>query len=527
MDLTFDWGTPVNIPVPTGVAEEPIPWEDLKFHPAALFDLRRHLGALSDQPALFTRYQKNFRASDLSWFTVGLASCTDVIAHNSFPPEFSIVRKNTPSAKEGGTEVRASLRNEVKNLACDALALMDRAFGGVTLMIHIEGATRPGAPKAPEYHRAEVYFTKHFLQEEPNISRTVSDLVQRFIVEAGFPAMHRYERCAKALWPSTYQSTTIRAEDAPLPYPQHGLQPVANPPGSSMFVYHGKPLKTRPTAPPPANAGSSTALGARVHCPIPVNGATRGSTPVRTSSFDEYGFQEETFTPSQHQLMECFEQEGRLKSQIRDLQSALTNREKEIDEAREEISQLKREIESLNVALDGYSHVAASDTSSSVFSDPSAILDSPRLPLNVTIRSPRSGTPRSGTPRAQSPRAQSPCVEPPAFIFPNPASPSRPRKPTAPRTPCHGSSSKTTGNISSPLASSSRHADTQSNEAPPDSSVAAFLIFLADNNLSIHASAIGVLARKVAAFNWKDELRTIGIQEELLDDLMGLMLLAF
>ena len=67
------WGFAANIPVPPGGATQIIPeWIDLKFNPLGLFNLRRRLGALGDQPGIFTRYQGKFLQSDISWFAAGL-----------------------------------------------------------------------------------------------------------------------------------------------------------------------------------------------------------------------------------------------------------------------------------------------------------------------------------------------------------------------------------------------------------------------------------------------------------------------
>ena len=53
------------------------------------------------------------------------------------------------------------------------------------MVVHVEGATRPGSPNEPEYIKANVYFPGHMVREEPYTSNVVSDIVQRFIRNIG------------------------------------------------------------------------------------------------------------------------------------------------------------------------------------------------------------------------------------------------------------------------------------------------------------------------------------------------------
>lgn len=115
--------------------------------------------------------------------------------------------------------------------------MWDRMFGGTTLVIHVDGTTRPGSPRRPEFVKTDVYFPGHLLRlnDAQRYSDTISDMVQRFIIDIGLPTIERYERCAKRHWPLT------GGRIIPLPYPQQGTQPPAVPPNSSTFVYHGRP----------------------------------------------------------------------------------------------------------------------------------------------------------------------------------------------------------------------------------------------------------------------------------------------
>jgi len=114
-------------------------------------------------------------------------------------------------------------------------SLWDRTFGGTTLIIHVEGATRPGSPNEPQYVKADVYFPGHMVREVPYTSIVVSDIVQWFIRDIGIPTIERFNRCARLLWNMSPYSGPI-----PAPYPLQTTSPMASPPGSSVFTYYGK-----------------------------------------------------------------------------------------------------------------------------------------------------------------------------------------------------------------------------------------------------------------------------------------------
>lgn len=116
--------------------------------------------------------------------------------------------------------------------------MWDRSFGGTTLVIHVEGTTRPGSPKRPEFVKADVYFPGYFLQlnNGRHYSNAVSEIVQRFILDIGLPTIERYETCAiAARW------ITPTSRSTPLPYAQQSFHPPADPATSSNFIYHGRP----------------------------------------------------------------------------------------------------------------------------------------------------------------------------------------------------------------------------------------------------------------------------------------------
>jgi hypothetical protein len=87
---------------PVGYGGQPLAWSDLKFNPVGLYSLRQHLGMLSDQRGIFTRYQQSFFASDLAWFAAGASKDkTHHVQPNTFHSLFGVLRENTPTGVPG------------------------------------------------------------------------------------------------------------------------------------------------------------------------------------------------------------------------------------------------------------------------------------------------------------------------------------------------------------------------------------------------------------------------------------------
>jgi hypothetical protein len=112
-------------------------------------------------------------------------------------------------------------------------------------VIHVEGATRPNSPRLPNYTKANVYFPRHLINEDPQYSPILSRMVQDYFVNIGLPVVGRWERCARGMWPLT------QGRNAPVPqaYPAQSV-PASIPNGSSTFVYHGHSVNTNPTPTP-------------------------------------------------------------------------------------------------------------------------------------------------------------------------------------------------------------------------------------------------------------------------------------
>jgi hypothetical protein len=114
---------------------------------------------------------------------------------------------------------------------------MDRAYGGVSLFLHVEGANRPNSPLHPEFVKANVYFPGYLYIKDARFPPIISRMTQQFITEIGLPVIERWERCARAKW-------LLTRGPSPLPYPE---QDDATPNGSSTFVIHGRRIVTDPT----------------------------------------------------------------------------------------------------------------------------------------------------------------------------------------------------------------------------------------------------------------------------------------
>jgi hypothetical protein len=112
------WRTTVDISTPPGGATDTVPsWSDLKFNPLGLYNLRRRLGAVPDQPGAFMRHKHNFLHSDISWFAAGLhTDGQHVTPVDQFHILFQTAREHT------GFGLHAhKLRNEVRNNVRDAV----------------------------------------------------------------------------------------------------------------------------------------------------------------------------------------------------------------------------------------------------------------------------------------------------------------------------------------------------------------------------------------------------------------------
>jgi hypothetical protein len=325
----WNWGIPVSILEPPGAGTQPLGWQQLRFNQIGLYDLRRRIGVFASEPGVYDNHRARFDSADLAWFAAGLSTEVLHLTQNAFPPELQNLRQGMPTGPVG-SQARAAIRARIQKLTFDLVriilthsnafltdiiqaALWDRTFGGATLILHVEGATRPNAPRRPEYVKADVYFPGYLIREDPRISPIISELVQQYITDIGMPVIERWERCARTLWSLTQGDGNL----LPLPYPSQPMQPDAIPRNSSTFVYHGRPL----TPPSPHNV----------------------------TVIDEY--EEEELTPSMLEIIDMIDQRDTYKSQLETAQAALSATERALRESLAREEELKRQLENSTAIL--------------------------------------------------------------------------------------------------------------------------------------------------------------------------------
>jgi hypothetical protein len=161
--------------------------------------------------------------------------------------------------------------------------MWDRAYGGSTLVIHVEGATIPGAPNLPEYLKADVYLPPHLIDERPECHFPIAAMVQTFIEEIGIPTVNRFiEAGRKFGWTfSQKQSTYAKPSSQNL-----ALIPPPAKTGSAHYIFYGRPYGSLPLhSLPPQHSNSD-----QQHRPMPAPTSTWPSSP--SESTDEYFFDE-------------------------------------------------------------------------------------------------------------------------------------------------------------------------------------------------------------------------------------------
>ena len=99
----FKWGVPVTIPIPP-FGDGGVPsWSDLKFNPFGIYNIRCHIGALANEPGIFTHYKHWFEAADIAWFAAGTSEDGNYhVSTDTFHHAFNVVWSELPSGDEGG-----------------------------------------------------------------------------------------------------------------------------------------------------------------------------------------------------------------------------------------------------------------------------------------------------------------------------------------------------------------------------------------------------------------------------------------
>ncbi len=117
--------------------------------------------------------------------------------------------------------------------------LLDRAFGGSTMVIHFECRTSPGTPAAPEYLKAKVYLPPStIISELPESHGPLASVVQTFLEQVALHTKLRWENVGKESFGWKLESTGF----SPSALPEIEPFTVTAPPGSSIYVIHGRPF---------------------------------------------------------------------------------------------------------------------------------------------------------------------------------------------------------------------------------------------------------------------------------------------
>ncbi|KAJ7233792.1 hypothetical protein C8J57DRAFT_1249687 [Mycena rebaudengoi] len=250
----WDWGLPgISIPPPPGPEHSaptslPPSWEDLKFNPIGLYNLRRRLGVFPNQPGVYTTHKPRFDAADLAWIAAGASEDgRHHVAALQFFSAFFVLRNSLPT-DEAGWAQRKGFSGMIQKLIFDLATMWDRTFGGTTMVLHIDGTTRPKALKNPEYLKAHVYIPPVFVEENPGSHLAIAHIVQMFIEYIGLPTVDRWTQAANAIgWKLNWPSPT------PEPYLPGPLIPFPQP-ETAYYKFLGRPWGNLPvlSAPIPA-----------------------------------------------------------------------------------------------------------------------------------------------------------------------------------------------------------------------------------------------------------------------------------
>lgn len=108
--------------VPSGAGAQPlVPLSQVKYNALGIYDLRRHCGTLPHEPGVYETHRPCFDAADLAWIatSLSLASNSQPIPPNSFPPELAVLRHGMPSNSSATrAAMRARLQKLIFNLVC-------------------------------------------------------------------------------------------------------------------------------------------------------------------------------------------------------------------------------------------------------------------------------------------------------------------------------------------------------------------------------------------------------------------------
>ncbi|KAJ7695222.1 hypothetical protein B0H17DRAFT_1198911 [Mycena rosella] len=229
----WNWRVPgVNVHTPATripISTTPASWSSLTFDPLSAFDLRRHLGAHTDE----------FDASDIAFLAAGASDNNQHdVDPSQFFPEFDNLRNVTPMGPPGNVEHKLFTELARKTM-WDLATKGDHATGSTTLILHVDGTTVPGAPLMPEFLKAHVYLPPSLIKENPGSHATITTIAQLFIENIGVLTATAWTRRAYARsWPLSQGNGLVPAA------PSTAHLPLIPSPifGSSYYLFRGHPI---------------------------------------------------------------------------------------------------------------------------------------------------------------------------------------------------------------------------------------------------------------------------------------------
>ncbi|KAJ7691313.1 hypothetical protein B0H17DRAFT_1201168 [Mycena rosella] len=182
----FDWGIPgVTLRPPPlrdgyGLPRVPTTFNRLQFSPLGLFDLRRRLGVLPNEPTIFSQYQTRFCTADFRWFASGASTNGQHFPTPNTFFEFDQLRQSLPIGPVGN-DTRKVFQEEIQHTVFDMATLWDCTFGGTTMIMHVEGTTVPNTPALIQYLHCGTYLPPSFIADNPASHGPIARIIQMFL----------------------------------------------------------------------------------------------------------------------------------------------------------------------------------------------------------------------------------------------------------------------------------------------------------------------------------------------------------
>ncbi|KAK0430308.1 hypothetical protein EV421DRAFT_1935685 [Armillaria borealis] len=114
-----------------------------------------------------------------------------------FAAAFDTMHTETENKGHPPTEFNRCRSAHIDGLM-DMATLLDRAFGGSTMVMHFTGTLEPGQDIIPEHLKTSVYFPPHMLAEYPDLDAVVAKLNQIFIEEVAVRSAEHWKAAAAA-----------------------------------------------------------------------------------------------------------------------------------------------------------------------------------------------------------------------------------------------------------------------------------------------------------------------------------------